>query len=412
MKLVFCLALGCLSTVFAMSMVSPKELESKVVLKSDSFPLGMYGVYSVRIDDMAKVGFNYVQHYGLSWDQDGDKLITEKDMEVYKAYLDEAEKNDVKVLFNLDAGKHRDTAVYRKVVRDVVLEFSNHPALGMWAIFDEPDAYGNVHGPTRGKGLTATRSELQRRLPRELLGHYEYLKTQDSIHQTLLVVADSYFWWDYMKSADIIAYDKYPIKKSFCNESFDAKNNLNLLMKNGLKIRGRYDSLKLLPIQQAYDRGCRLPSKEELRHWAFGSLTLGVEGLFWYASHEIWKLGDKKANTFLQKDMAPILSEVKDFVNAVDTIRKPVKINLENAIEDVYLKKWKGEDADYWVLVNASSKSNRLILIKTEDLKPYTSISVWGSGRGNFDTSLSVNKFENTLSVIANPWEVFIWKMK
>ena len=412
MKLILCLALGCLSAVFAMSGVSPKELEPEPVLKSDSFPLGMYGVYSSRIDDMAKVGFNYVQHYGLSWDQDGDKVITEKDMTVYKAYLDEAEKNNVKVLFNLDAGRHRDTAVYRQVIRDVVKEFAVHPALGMWAIFDEPDAYGNVHGPTRGKGQQATRSELQRRLPGELKEHYEYLKIQDSVHQALLVVADSYFWWDYMESADIIAYDKYPIKKSFCHPALAPKNDINLLMRNGTKIRGKYDSLKLLPVQQAYDRGCRLPTKEELRHWAFSSLTLGVEGLFWYASHEIWKLHPKKAKEFLNESMAPVLSEIKSFVNVVDSIKRPQSVEVEGELKNIFLRKWTGEDGDYWVLVNASSESNRLISIQTKELSPYSSISVWGESRGNFETSLSVNKAENSLSVVANPWEVFIWKMK
>ncbi len=92
------------------------------------FLLGMYGVAEQHMPTIAAAGFDYVHSY--RWDGTG---TTEEAL----AYLDEAQRNGLRVFMGLD--RRRLIAHDERFVAERVAALMRHPALLAWYLFDEPD---------------------------------------------------------------------------------------------------------------------------------------------------------------------------------------------------------------------------------------------------------------------------------
>lgn len=356
---------------------SASTIASRFNFQFEEFPIGMYSVDKVRIQEMAEAGFNYVHTYGLSWDvKGGQPGVDSVDIEHYRNYLDEAAQHQLKVLFNIDAGRYRgyyyqegvltpsdsahpglyqDSHMYLQRLNRIVKEFKDHPALGMWTIFDEPDAFASKRKrQMKEEGYqTLQKTALQKSLPSEIHNYYSVLRHQTPHIPVGIVLAWSEHWNDYFEVSDIIFWDKYPkvpqvvargTKETTCELPFPMNHPLRM----GADVKRRAPSAGLGPIVQAYDRGCGLPNYEELKYFAFSTLSLGVEALFWYSDYEVRKKSWTEVQEFYQGPMKQIIAEVKAFAKQAKDISQPQDVLINDSLKVV---QWEAKDGSETLLI-------------------------------------------------------------
>ncbi len=103
-------------------------------LDSDEFPIGMFSVDSPgAMAQVARMGVGYVHTYA------GGRSLTETELARDRAYLDEAQKNGLKVMFNLNGPVWLKRPDGVAEMLTLVSTFKDHPALGFWYLYDEPD---------------------------------------------------------------------------------------------------------------------------------------------------------------------------------------------------------------------------------------------------------------------------------
>ena len=108
-------------------------------IDSKQFPLVLYAVpgtdaHFKKVHDM---GFDYVHLYGLT-----KGPVSEAGFQRIQDYLDLAQKHQMKVMLDLD-GSRRVRAGMLEDMQKVVQRFKDHPALGFWYLYDEPELTKN-----------------------------------------------------------------------------------------------------------------------------------------------------------------------------------------------------------------------------------------------------------------------------
>ena len=95
----------------------------------------MYGVPGTdkAFGEVKALGVNMVHTYTLTSGE-----ITNQKIKEIKKYLDKANSYNLKVLFDLNGDKKVKNGQLEEVV-NLVEMFKNHPAIGYWYLFDEPD---------------------------------------------------------------------------------------------------------------------------------------------------------------------------------------------------------------------------------------------------------------------------------
>jgi hypothetical protein len=199
-----------------------------------SYPLVLLGVPPTEEDfqRMAEMGFNATLYYGFWFAGDP---ASSKSMEGIQAYLDLAQKHGLKVGFQLDGWRRvpREQLGLEQV-RKIVRRFKDHPALGFWYLYDEPNilvsrekklgylkrislkAYPKLLEGSKKALAKLTKEQKamleERTTPQELLPFYQAVKRESpGVPVCVTVTSDTTTWRGYEKTYDLFAFDSYPV---------------------------------------------------------------------------------------------------------------------------------------------------------------------------------------------------------
>lgn len=392
MKLFFALMLAGL-----VSVLSGAGLD----IENGEFVLGFYSADPATEENFQLIrdtGMNYVHTYGTGGD-------SEKTLENSRRFLDLAEKYNLKVLFDIGGRNWVGPTPDSEGLMKMINEFKNHPALGMWYLYDEPSIQ-----------LLPKLQELRQAIR----------QAAPDIPSTLVIhwIKD---WYKIRVACDVMMVDLYPVR----DQKFpDSKlSNYNSYVNRALHLTN--PSKPVIGVMQSMSWECfahqlkkgpeaqfRFPNDVEMRNMAFSSIAMGVRGLFFYSffhvhtkpSHMAYHPVKKTNMDWYKGTFMPFIKEVKEFAALVhpswNVTAQSDPLNKEH---DVYLGYWVRPAGKYLVLTN-NSKENRDL---TLDLKQNPKLPVrgkltpWGgtrSGAGTLKNGiLSVNK--------AAPWESFVWKL-
>src|SRR5690554_995477 len=308
--------------------------------KQSKFPMIMYAV-SATDDNFREVsswGINYVHLYGLT-----SGVLTNEKLEKIQNYLDLAEKYKLKVMVDLDGG-NRVKGGKIEEMKVIVQKFKNHPAVGFWYLFDEPD----------NKKVTA----------KDLQPYYEMIKAESPNIPIAMCHAWTTNWYKYSDVQDVLLHDIYPVSGAeFPNAKLQNQTNFTSAAVN----QGKGDLV--IPVLQFFSwksmakpqttslRGyevnkLRYPNFDEFRYLCFSTLAQGVNGMAFYSYAR-----QKMINSDWSKEVAaPILGEFVSFIDKINTQNMKFE-NISNYKSDGYLySRWSDEKASYLVIINSSKK--------------------------------------------------------
>jgi hypothetical protein len=372
-KLLTTIALGVLAGMSSLAYSAETE--------KAEFPIGFYSADPANETTFSRIkelGGNYVHTYGMGHDNVRDKR-----------FLDLAQKYNLKVLFNLrgrDWVKKTDNTVAFKAT---INKFKDHPALGMWYLYDEPNP----------------------KLLPKLRILYDIIKAESPDVPVALVTPWVTYWYRLARVTDILMVDNYPVRDQvFPNAPVNSIITFTSRAINQKK--------PVIPVFQAIhwkifaqqlkgkgynESKYRFPNKQELRYWAFATLCLGVKGHFYYSYYNAYHRC--KGAKWLQEDLKPVISETKLFTKAVTPSFVPTKkYNFDK--QKVLAGIWKAKNKSFMVVVNNSDKARNLEL----ELPGISSKLIpWGDSR-KVSTKVRGNKL--SISDKVNPWEVLIWNLK
>ena len=235
---------------------------------ADLPPIGFYSVKpwnDATFEHVKSLGGNYIQTYQFPHDESSVANITK--------FMNLAEKHDLKVLFTLRGAywvKHMDRLEEFKKIID---RFKEHPALGMWYLFDEPPL----------KTLSDVRKL------------YNILKERSPKIKVAVCAAWTTGWMKDIDVCDLLLVDNYPV----ADKTFPMHEYLNItFLRHAVSLARSHGGKKAAPILQAinwkmypwkvkrknYDVSkLRFPNHRELRYWLFGSKVAGADGAFFFS---------------------------------------------------------------------------------------------------------------------------------
>ncbi len=150
-------------------------------LVSETYPIGMFSVDSAPgMEEVAAMGVDFVHSYG-------NGLDLERDI----AYLDAAQAAGLRVMYNLTGRRLLAMEDGLAELARLVNGVKDHPALGFWYLYDEPDG-------------THT--------PEELAPYYDWLKSHAPDTPVAIACAWTKRWWSYQHQLDLLMIDLYPVQ--------------------------------------------------------------------------------------------------------------------------------------------------------------------------------------------------------
>lgn len=370
-------------------------------LDQGDFILGFYSADNPNDTNFPLIrhsGINYVHTYGLGDDD-------EQSLARAKRFLDLAEKWGMKVMFNLRGQKWVNPEFGVEGMLKMAKNFADHPALGMWYLYDEPKP--------------------------ELVPKLEEIR--DALHKltpnipTSLVIHWIKDWSKTRTACDLWMVDLYPVRNQ---EYPDSKlNNYTKYVRAATRCK---DPAKpIIGVMQSYSWDCmreqldhgpdakyRFPNMIEMRNMAFASIAMGVRGLFFYSFYHIHVT---PINTSYHKALVPNMDwyldlftpfcrEVKEFTSIVPQSWKLTAYDDSlNTEQQVFVGYWQREKGDFLVLTN-DSKEKREISVRLDPDEKFPlqgSLVPWGQTRQAHATLA-----DSLLTVKAEPWEAFVWEIK
>ncbi len=331
-------------------------VDEKVIAEKVGFPLIMYAVppNSADFNKVKAMGCNYVHQYGLT---SGDYDASKKDK--IKKYLDLAYRHGLKVMLDLD-GTFRMRTAGDKVFTDfkqVVQDFKNHPALGIWYLFDEPEWESTAN-------------------PEKLQKYYALLKAESPdipvaicfSTKTDRTTSLKYIWSDFLSQTDIVAFDTYPVYgQQFPNARLSDVSDFTqkalasnkavmpaLQIFDWKTIQGVVDKAKAgtYHIKEAGNNPetWRYPNIQELRYWGFSALIQNVQGLMlWsYSRSVIVEHADPK---WIDGVLSKLTKEISEFTKMIDAegyVHKKVNLSNSNVLSAI----WENNKGSVLVVAN------------------------------------------------------------
>ena len=335
------------------------------------------------------MGITHVHTYAMG--VKGDGKFKEKSN---RAYLDAAHRAGLKVMVNL-GGRH---VVLKEngpeLLKAYVETFKDHPAVGFWYLYDEPD--------------------LKEEVTPAMIGRY-----RDLLHEWTpeIPVAVAVAWsHDYLKFApvvDVLMGDNYPVTG---NDFPDAK--INQPMRFG------YNCIRTgtpyMPIQQMFNwyvfgkgkkeyRGAkpkdlRFPNFTELRYFCFASLAAGSRGLSWWSHYR--GITSPGGWAWIRGPFAAANSEFSQFVKLVEPAQN--RTFFPRAMDiDIFLALWQRDHGQYLVVVNNWPRK-RKVQRRMKDKVENADLIPWG--RTRVDALGRIEK--GMLTVTMEPWETMIFSLR
>jgi hypothetical protein len=224
------------------------------------FPFGFYAyspVYPTMPEEEAVRGFNMMSPY---------QKIEANNRAERKAYMDRAAQVGMKVNFNLlsvgggggvgDGELAFNNPVSRRLLRQEIEAFKDHPALLSWYISDEPTGQGVDAEPLK-----------------EL---YRFIKSIDPYHPIAIVFNETLRPKEYGDAMDIVMADPYPIPNENVTQVSDFTQALHQ----------KFDGQKpVWIVPQAFGGGewwQREPTKQELRAMTYMAMVNGAMGIQYF----------------------------------------------------------------------------------------------------------------------------------
>jgi len=272
-----------------------------------------------------------------------------------------------------------------------VQRYKNHPALGFWYLFDEPD----------NKKLTA----------KDLASFYEMIKAESPNIPVAICHAWTTHWYAFNDVQDILMQDIYPVSGApFPEAKLDHQTRFT---KGAMKVA---DGKPVMPVLQFFNwksmakpedteyrkypvDQLRYPNTAEMRYLCFSTIAQGAQGLGFYS----YARGIMTDPDWPAKIAAPVLKEVREFTGLIDPVTSIAHLPTGDDA-NVILSRWQGKDASYFILANASSQARR-IECALEDIPTGATLQKWGQTRDD----AAVIKDGKIIVEKAQPWEIFIW---
>ena len=357
-------------------------------VKLEKFPVIAYSsepLTDTNFKLLKDLGFNMVHSYKTGRDD-------EKNIKRGLKLLDLAQKHGIKVMFNLRgkdwAGKNFDIKRFVKFVRN----FKNHPALGMWYLYDEPKINA---------------------LP-NLLKLYGALKQETPTVPIAVAMCWSIDWSKFGEAYDILMPDIYPVgDQPFPQaplEQFTDFTQQSVDLGKPVIPVAQMLNWRVFPKmaeQRKFDlKKCRYPNTEELRYWMFASAVMGTKGIAWYSYY--WTMSHDGAKKWASEVFKPALKEYKDFIKATDILKYRQVMNRSKDAKMLSML-CQNDNKEYLVVVNNWPLERKNVNRWLENMIMDAKLTPWGNTR---KTKAVVQKGKLILESPMNPWEVFVWEVE
>ena len=391
--------LSLLSLLLTLSLVTgtARSDESFSRLDSKQYPLIMFAVPygEENFALMKSMGIDYVHVYGMS-----KGPLDEARLDSIQKYLDLAQKHGLKVMFDMDGHRRvrqADKELALQETRTLAKKFKDHPALGFWYLYDEPEL-------SRGSS------------PEVLKRFYDALKEEAPTIPVCVCTSTSsqkpgldYKWSSFLDTYDLHIFDVYPVKgQVFPNADLTKVTKFNAqALALGKPVVPALQAWNYITIdkyvKQAEDAGqstanWREPNLEEMRFWNFATLIQGSKGMS-YWSYARAAVVPKSNPAWVTQTLKPAVLEFRAFTDAVHpaSARKVIQTGNEN----LFMARWDVNGKSFFALANGTGQAQKLTdtaalgTLNKQALKP------WKFSRAN---ALSAAAVELT------PWEVLVWE--
>lgn len=374
-------------------------------LDGERFPLIMYAVSRSESNfaQMKEMGIDYVHVYGMSAGP-----LDEARLKSIRSYLDLAQKYGLRVMFDLDGSRRvrqADKKAALEETRQLAREFREHPALGFWYLYDEPEL---------GRGSS----------PEVLRQFYDVLK-QEAPEVPVCVCTSTtaqprpgldYMWDSFVDTYDLHIFDTYPVRGQVFPEA-----NLTTVTKFNEKALAlgkpvvpalqawNYITIERY-VKQAEEAGqstdnWRYPNQQELRFWNFATLIQGAQGMS-YWSYARAAVVPKSTPAWVGETLKPAVLEFREFTNLVHPAKE--KTVIDTGVEDLFFAKWEREGKKYFALVNGKGEAQNVDSSKVLSELNGENLSPWKFTR-NSALQSSGGKATN---INLQPWEVLIFESR
>lgn len=364
--------------------------KSMIAYENNEFPMIMYAVPASdsNFKEVKSLGINYVHMYALT-----SGTLTKKKLTEIESYLDLAQKHNLKVLFDLN-GLDRVPKGKIDEIEVLVKKFKNHPAIGYWYLFDEPD----------NKKISA----------KQLKPYYDLIKKESPDIPIAICHGWTKNWNTYSNVQDVLLHDIYPVLgEKFPNSKL---NSQTVFTHAAIKQR---KNNKIIPVIQFFNwksmissdkevikgytaKELRYPNYEEFRYLCLSTIAQGVNGISFYSFARNKMISSKWSGEVA----APIMNEAKELMDIVNKNKLVFKNITEQSKSSEYLYSyWEGDNEKYLIIAN---RTNRQINVTLSDKKLLLNknIKPWGNTR-----NIHIKKNTNQLVIEKlKPWEVIILK--
>ena len=374
-------------------------------LDSERFPLIMYAVPrdESTFARMKEMGIDYVHVYGMSAGPPAEARL-----ESIQSYLDLAQKHGLKVMFDLDGSRRvrqADRQLALKETRTLARRFKDHPALGFWYLFDEPEL---------GRGSS----------PAILKEFYDVLKEEAPDIPVCVCTSTAaqprpgldYMWNSFVDTYDLHIFDTYPVKgQVFPNANLATVTRFNeKALALGKPVVPALQAWNYITIERYVKRaeeagqstaGWRYPNREEIRFWNFATLIQGARGMSYWSYARAARV-PKSNPAWVDEVLKPAVSEFREFTNLVHPAAE--KEVLETGSRELYFAGWEREGKKYFALVNGKGEPQEVTSPKVLAALGEGKLSPWKFTRRDALSS-SNGKVEK---VGLRPWEVLVWETR
>jgi len=396
----------CLLAVLLMLPTLGRADTSFARLDAEQFPLIMYAVPATDADFalMKSMGIDYVHVYGMS-----KGPLDENRLKSIQRYMDLAQKHGMKVMFDLDGHRrvrNADRKLALEETRILARKFKDHPALGFWYLYDEPEL-------SKGSG------------PEVLKQFYDLLKAEAPGIPVCVCTSTSankrpgldYMWNSFSDAYDLHIFDVYPVKgQAFPEANLARVTDFNKkALALGKPVVPALQTWNYITIdryvKQAEEAGqstadWRYPNLKELRFWNFATLIQGARGMSYWSYARAAKV--PKSNAAWVKDtLKPATLEFREFTDLVQPARD--KEVLETGAEkNLFFASWKRDGKQYIVLVNGESSARDI-----SDAVILQSLNIGKLTPWKFTRADALHSQNNKVtSVHLQPWEVTVWEVQ
>ena len=351
------------------------------------FPIGVYSLdpdndYNHEVT--GEFDINYVHRYVHPY----------KGPDQVEVIMKNAQKHGKKVLFNLIRGTVLDEEDGMEQILAVIRKYKDHPALGMWYLYDEPT----------GEAMRVKLSKV-----------YEMLKQESPDIPVALCLAWTADYPIFKDCADFLMPDFYPLKnQEFPNAPLGLFPhfvwNMSRLGKPIIpiaQIMSWRSYPKVVERKNIDPASCLFPGPKEMHYFNFSTIVMDIKGMFYYSYHDLWR---EKQIPYFKEKIGPAIKEFAEFIKEIEGAEfKALTTPIGKGRFPEYLAaSWTKDNEAWLVLVNNKGEelTGNFKLEKAPGI--IGTLKTWKNTR---ETAAKITENSIELEKIL-PWEVMVWKIE